>query len=220
MSRMATFLTRRRGGEGWHWTDIVTWVWLIGGLVVMFGPAVWLVALVVQDPGGSWPNSRRRSCRMSIEQVQVEGYDKPLTSTPSRCPTARTRQMAEVRRIGIVAQMVDPKNPGDIVKVNIADRTPVRAVSALPTRTTPSRSSSNDFLLYLRNSVFVTAMATLITLLTNSMAAFALSKYQFRGPGRGDAAHRRHADGAALGDPGAALFGGQRGRAVSIRSGG
>ena len=39
----------------------------------------------------------------------------------------------------------------------------------------------NDFLLYLRNSVFVTAIATLITLLTNSMAAFALSKYKFRG---------------------------------------
>jgi alpha-1,4-digalacturonate transport system permease protein len=31
------------------------------------------------------------------------------------------------------------------------------------------------------NSVFVTVMATIITLLTNSMAAFALSKYEFRG---------------------------------------
>jgi alpha-1,4-digalacturonate transport system permease protein len=38
-----------------------------------------------------------------------------------------------------------------------------------------------DFFTYLKNSVFVTAMATLITLLTNSMAAFALSKYQFTG---------------------------------------
>ncbi len=36
---------------------------------------------------------------------------------------------------------------------------------------------------YLWNSVFVTVMATLITLLTNSMAAFALSKYEFRGRG-------------------------------------
>ena len=40
---------------------------------------------------------------------------------------------------------------------------------------------ANDFLRYLWNSVFVTVMATIITLLTNSMAAFALSKYQFRG---------------------------------------
>lgn len=34
---------------------------------------------------------------------------------------------------------------------------------------------------FLRNSVVVTVTATLITLLINSMAAFALSKYEFRG---------------------------------------
>ncbi len=37
------------------------------------------------------------------------------------------------------------------------------------------------FLVYLRNSVAVTISATLLTLLINSMAAFALSKYRFRG---------------------------------------
>jgi alpha-1,4-digalacturonate transport system permease protein len=38
-----------------------------------------------------------------------------------------------------------------------------------------------DFPVYLRNSVVVTLAATLLTLLVNSMAAFALSKYRFRG---------------------------------------
>ena len=38
-----------------------------------------------------------------------------------------------------------------------------------------------DFGRYLWNSVFVTVTATLITLVVNSMAAFALSKYEFRG---------------------------------------
>ncbi len=37
------------------------------------------------------------------------------------------------------------------------------------------------FLRYVGNSVFVTVAATLLTLLINSMAAFALSKYRFRG---------------------------------------
>ncbi len=37
------------------------------------------------------------------------------------------------------------------------------------------------FLTYLRNSVVVTTASTLLTLLINSMAAFALSKYRFRG---------------------------------------
>lgn len=38
-----------------------------------------------------------------------------------------------------------------------------------------------DFLLYFRNSVVVTVAATALTLAINSMAAFALAKYNFRG---------------------------------------
>ena len=68
-----------------------------------------------------------------------------------------------------------------IIKVNIADREPVRELG-LATENYVTPLKQNDFLLYLRNSVFVTFAATVITLLTNSMAAFALSKYKF--PGR------------------------------------
>ncbi len=38
-----------------------------------------------------------------------------------------------------------------------------------------------DFLRFLKNSVFVTIIATLLTLIVNALAAFALSKYRFRG---------------------------------------
>ena len=38
-----------------------------------------------------------------------------------------------------------------------------------------------DFGRFLWNSVFITVVATLITLLFNAMAAFALSKYRFGG---------------------------------------
>ncbi|OWK23373.1 hypothetical protein AJ87_37020 [Rhizobium yanglingense] len=38
-----------------------------------------------------------------------------------------------------------------------------------------------NFLTFLKNSVFVTFVATVLTLLVNAMAAFALSKYRFRG---------------------------------------
>lgn len=50
MSRAIAFLTRRRGGKGWHWTDIFTWVWLISGIIIMFGPALWLVASSFKTP--------------------------------------------------------------------------------------------------------------------------------------------------------------------------
>jgi alpha-1,4-digalacturonate transport system permease protein len=76
--------------------------------------------------------------------------------------------------------MVDPANPGETIRVPIAERTPAQSVGfAWENYLQPFLDF--NFLVYLKNSVFVTVMATLITLLTNSMAAFALSKYQFRG---------------------------------------
>lgn len=179
MSAVATLLMRRRGGHGWHWTDIVTWAWLIGGLVIMFGPAVWLTLSSFKTPAqlAEFPPSL---LPYATEQATVEGYDKPLSLFTATLPDGTTKVMAEVRRIGTVSQMVDPKAPGEIVKVNIKRRQPLRAMRfATENYTEPFLHF--DFPQYLRNSVFVTVVATLITLLTNSMAAFALSKYQFRG---------------------------------------
>ena len=180
MSGVTTFLARRRGGKFWHWTDILTWVWLIGGLVIMFGPAVWLTASSFKSPAqlAEFPPTVLPYVN---KQVTVEGYDKPLNLFTVTFVDGTTRQLAEVRRIGIVAQMIDPAKPDEVVKVNIADREPVRELG-LATENYVTPLKQNDFLLYLRNSVFVTIAATVITLLTNSMAAFALSKYKF--PGR------------------------------------
>ena len=77
--------------------------------------------------------------------------------------------------------MVDPANPEEIIKVNINQRQPVESVY-FGLENYIEGVESFDFGLYLWNSVVVTVTATLLTLLVNSMAAFALSKYQF--PGR------------------------------------
>lgn len=179
MSRVVAFLTRRRGGRGWHWTDIFMWTWLIGGLILMFGPALWLVLSSFKTPAqlAEFPPTM---LPYATEQATVEGYDKPLNLFTAKLPDGTTRVMAEVRRIGTISQLVDPKAPGEIVKVNIADRQPVREIQ-FATENYTEPFAHFDFLQYLENSVFVTVVATLITLLTNSMAAFALSKYQFRG---------------------------------------
>jgi len=179
MTRVTEFLFRRRGGTGWHWTDVFTWVWLIGGLVVMFGPAVWLVVSSFKTPAAlaEFPPT---ILPYVTAEAAVQGYDKPLPLFEVRDADGSVRVLAEVRRIGVVAQMVDPANPGEIVRVNIKDRTPKRSITfAFDNYVQPFLAF--DFLLYLRNSVFVTVVATFITLLTNSMAAFALSKYNFRG---------------------------------------
>ncbi|MCY1667165.1 carbohydrate ABC transporter permease [Rhizobium sp. SL86] len=179
MSTAIAFLTRRKGGKFWHWTDIVTWVWLIGGLIVMFGPAVWLTFSSFKTPAGlaEFPPSL---LPYVTQQVRVEGYEKPLPLFNAKLADGSTRVLAEVRRIGIVSQMVDPKAPGEIIKVRIGDREPVREISfATENYTQPFMQF--DFFRYLWNSVFVTVTATLITLIVNSMAAFALSKYEFKG---------------------------------------
>lgn len=179
MSRVSSFLLRRRGGTRWDWTDVFTWFWLIGGFILMFGPAAWLVNSSFKTPAAlaEFPPTL---LPYVTELIQVEGYDNPLPLYEVTDENGDARVLAEVRRIGIVAQMVDPANPGEIVKVNIQDRTPRRTVS-FATENYVEPLLANDFLRYLWNSVFVTVMATIITLLTNSMAAFALSKYQFRG---------------------------------------
>lgn len=182
MGAAARFILRRRGGSGgrgWHWTDIVTWVWLIGGLIIMFGPAVWLAFSSFKTPAAlaEFPPS---ILPYVTQQATVEGYDKPLQLFDAKMPDGSTRVLAEVRRIGIMSQMVDPKAPGEIIRVNMNDRTPVRTLSFATSNYTEPFVHF-DFLRYLRNSVFVTVTATLITLVVNSMAAFALSKYEFRG---------------------------------------
>jgi len=179
MSRIVQFLTRRRGVAGWHWTDIVTWVWLVGGLLIMFGPAVWLVFSSFKSPAAlaEFPPT---ILPMATQSVAVDGYDKPLELYRVKTDDGETRVLAQIRRVGIIAQMVDPENPGEVYKINIKERAPVRTVE-FATENYAEPLEKNDFSLYLRNSVFVTVTATLITLLTNSMAAFALSKYEFRG---------------------------------------
>jgi alpha-1,4-digalacturonate transport system permease protein len=180
MTGLATFLTRRRGhGGSWHWTDIATWVWLIGGTILMFGPALWLVSSSFKGPAqlAEFPPTLLPYVQ---EVMAVEGHDEPLPLYSVTMEDGTTQVLAEIRRVGTNAQMVDPANPGERINVNIADREPLRRVGlALDNYVDPFLSF--DFLRYLWNSVFVTVTATLLTLFTNSMAAFALSKYQFRG---------------------------------------
>ncbi|MDQ3560478.1 MAG: carbohydrate ABC transporter permease [Pseudomonadota bacterium] len=181
MNGVGAFLTRRRGGRGWHFTDVLAFAWLAAGLFLMFGPAVWLTlssfktpAALVEFPPTLLP--------LDTRTATVEGHDKPLPLYAVTAEDGGERVLAQVRRIGTVAQMVDPQAPGEIVKVPIDQRAPLREMR-FATENYREPFQLFDFLTFLRNSVFVTVVATIITLLVNSMAAFALSKYQFRGRG-------------------------------------
>lgn len=178
MQSIRAFMTARRGGARWDWTDYFTMIWLGAGLLVMFGPAVWLILSALKTPAGlsEFPPT---FLPYKAEVVEVEGYDKPLPLYHVTTDEG-VRELAELRRVGTVAQMVDPDAPGEKLRVSTADREPIRKLGFAWENFVDPLFNSN-FPTYLKNSVFVTVMATIITLLTNSMAAFALSKYNFTG---------------------------------------
>ena len=171
--------TRTRGRRQLHVTDLLSYAWLMFGTIVMFGPVLWVLmssfktqAALIEFPPQFLP--------LQQERVTVAGYDEPLPLFDVNMEDGSVRRLAQVRRVGIEAQLVDPDAPGEIIRVNINQRTPVRFV-ALAWENYVDPLGRFNFLTYLRNSVVVTVVATLITLLINSMAGFALSKYRFRG---------------------------------------
>ena len=173
------FFTRIRGRGRLDVTDMLSYLYLLLGTVLMFGPVLWLVMSSFKTPAAlvEFPPSFLPYTQNTIE---VEGYDKPLPLFEVTLENGVTKTMAQVRRIGLEAQMIDPAVPDEIVKVPIDQREENRSIQlAWGNYVEPLKRF--NFLTYLRNSVVVTAAATLITLLINSMAAFALSKYEFRG---------------------------------------
>jgi len=116
----------------------------------------------------------------SQKTVQVTGFEQPLPLYLVKDEQGKTREMAQIRRIGIMASMVDPVNPGEPLQVNINTRIPVNELKFAWNNYT-DLFGKFSFGTYLWNSVFITVVATLLTLLINSMAAFALSKYKFTG---------------------------------------
>ena len=178
MGSVATMLMATRGRDRLDWTDWVSYVYLLTGLLLMFGPVLWMVLSSFKTPA-ALTEFPPQLLPYGQAVVTVAGHDKPLFLYRVVQPDGTTRELAEVRRIGIMATMVDPQNPGEEVKVNIKDRQRVREFSLAIGNYTEIFGKFN-FGLFLWNSVFITVVATAITLLINAMAAFALSKYRFR----------------------------------------
>jgi len=174
-----SFLTRTRGRRALHWTDWLSYLYLSLGLFLMFGPVLWLLlssfkteAALTEFPPSFLPYGQK--------QVSVPGEEKPKPIYRVKLPDGSWRELPELRRIGLMATHVDPARPDEPIRVNIKDREPVRELRLASENYTDLGGKLN-FGLYLWNSVFITVVATILTLLFNSMAAFALSKYRFRG---------------------------------------
>ncbi len=179
---MRQFFTRTRGRTRLHWTDWLTYLYLFAGLLLMFAPVLWLVLSSLKSEAAisDFPPTLLPYTQKMVMLADEQGVQKLRPLFLVQGADGKPHQMVELRRIGIIATMVDAVHPEQQVKINIKLRTPVREVSVATGNYTGLFAKFN-FLQNLNNSVFITVVATLITLLFNSMAAFALSKYRFRG---------------------------------------
>ncbi|MEX6505964.1 carbohydrate ABC transporter permease [Jiella sp. M17.18] len=174
-----SFISRTRGRNRFDITDWLTWGYLIFGIVLMFGPVLW-VALSSFKTDAALAEYPPTFLPLSAQTVTVPGYDKPLPLYEVTGGEHKGEVLAQIRRIGLNAQMVDPAHPDQKINVNINDRQPKRQFAVQWSNYTQLFKRFN-FMRYFWNSVFITVVATIITVIFNSMAAFALAKYKFKG---------------------------------------
>ena len=178
-SLVKNIVTQKKYKEKYHWTDYFSYFYLFLGVFLMFGPIIWLGLSSVKTLAGiqEYPPT---ILPLSQIQVEVDGYDKPLSLYNVTLEDGSNTELAEIKRVGITSKMVDPKDTEKTYKIPIDKREKIREFSVQwDNYLDPLRKY--NFLLYFKNSIFVTVIATIITLIINSMAAYALSIYEFRG---------------------------------------
>ena len=178
-SLVKNIVTQKKYKEKYHWTDYFSYFYLFLGVFLMFGPIIWLGLSSVKTLAGiqEYPPT---ILPLSQIQVEVDGYEKPLSLYNVTLEDGSTTELAEIKRVGITSKMVDPKDTEKTYKIPIDKREKIREFSVQwDNYLDPLRKY--NFLLYFKNSIFVTVIATIITLIISSMAAYALSIYEFRG---------------------------------------
>ena len=178
-SLVKNIVTQKKYKEKYHWTDYFSYFYLFLGVFLMFGPIIWLGLSSVKTLAGiqEYPPT---ILPLSQIQVEVDGYEKPLSLYNVTLEDGSNTELAEIKRVGITSKMVDPKDTEKTFKIPIDKREKIREFSVQwDNYLDPLRKY--NFLLYFKNSIFVTVIATIITLIINSMAAYALSIYEFRG---------------------------------------
>ncbi len=173
-------LTRTRDQRSMHITDWLTYGFLLVGVVLMFGPALWLAASSLKTKSAlqEFPPSF-----LPMGQKEIKLADKPDGLPVYLVPNGagQSVELALQRRIGLIGLFIDPAKPdADPVRAKMDEVKPVRELTvAWDNYAEPLRRFRFDR--FLGNSLFVTIVSTVLTLLVNSMCAFALSKYSFRG---------------------------------------
>lgn len=188
MTRLATFLIRTAGSpdkaDRFGIADFLAYGYLVLGVLVILIPVLWTFFSSIK-PERAIDSFDTRLLPIAQRETEIEGVgtktvwnyradDGSITEVFKAGPT---------RKITDVAPIDDPEAVFQTERTRLTPSEEIKiAVDNYLDPLLKRKGQENfRFLTYLFNSVFVTVMATLITLLINAMAAFALSKYRFRG---------------------------------------
>ena len=108
-STLIEIATKKRYKNKYHWTDYFSYFYLFLGVLLMFGPVVWLGLSSLKTQAGiqEYPPT---ILPLSQIQVEVDGYEKPLSLYNVTLEDGTTTELAEIKRVGITSKMVDPKD--------------------------------------------------------------------------------------------------------------
>lgn len=179
----SAFFGRKRGRNGFDWTDALAYTYLVIGILIVLLPVVWMAVSSVKSQAALGENDPRI---LPYDQALVTppGGGRPLGVFTLTRENGTVEEVALVAPRGANAQVYALAKPGEMFEVprkSLTRKDVLQPHFENYTDPTIGQASTFNFLRYFWNSTFVTVVATLLTLLTNAMAAFALSKYKFRG---------------------------------------
>ncbi|NCO85538.1 MAG: carbohydrate ABC transporter permease [Rhodobacterales bacterium] len=187
MAGVMRFLTRTAGGQDGRRigvTDVLAYGYLILGVLLILVPVSWTFLSSVK-PREAIEAFDTRLLPLDQIEAEVDGrglrplyaWDDPRTEGQPVVKVGPTRALTDVARIDRPEEVLQAPR-GELVAL---EEVRIATENYLDPILQRGGQRNFAFFRYLGNTVFVTVVATLITLLINSMAAFALSKYEFRG---------------------------------------
>ena len=186
--RLSTFLGRTAGNkdtaERFGIADFLAYGYLLFGVLIILVPVLWTLASSVK-PERAVDSFDTRLLPIAQVETEVEGVGSKSEwiYTDETGNQQRVFKAGPTRRETDIAPIDDPESVVKVPRVQLTPSEEIRVATENYLDPLLKRNGQETFTfgIYLFNSVFVTVAATLITLLINAMAAFALSKYRFRG---------------------------------------
>ncbi len=188
MMRLARFLTRTRGSfdksKRIGAADVLAYAYLILGVAIVLVPVSWTLVSSLKPEEAIETFDTRIAPYDQITQV-IEGVgEKGLYIWADEAGEEQVVFKAgPTRRVTDVATVDAPDVILQAARSDLRPHEEIRVATENYLDPILKRNGQTqfNFFTYLFNTIFVTVAATVITLLINSMAAFALSKYRFTG---------------------------------------